>query len=202
MTNIFIPDDFDIEKILNSISSNGATSVKILGEDFRKTLLKEARSYSYIPEDEYVGSTDRVVRQQMSTCKELREEGSFIKLRDSFQSLLDDHLKNLKPYPFDTRLNFNSIVLHRYDKGSIGITSHRDGLRYINLICTFNISGKGMFFTCSDRVGNDPMEFDCSPGNVVMMRAPGFFGSYDRIFHYVTEIREVRYIFGLRQKRE
>jgi hypothetical protein len=75
-------------------------------------------------------------------------------------------------------------------------------LSYINLVCVFVIGGQGSFYVCSDRSGNDSIEIDASPGNVILMRAPGFLGSEgERHFHYVTDIREPRYTFGLRQKR-
>jgi hypothetical protein len=94
------------------------------------------------------------------------------------------------------------MVLQRYEKGSIGITPHRDGLRFINLVCVFAVGGRGRFYVCSDRSGKDAREIDASEGNVILMRAPGLFGSQDnRPFHYVTDIRETRYTFGLRQKR-
>ncbi|MBI2486575.1 MAG: hypothetical protein HYW01_06385 [Deltaproteobacteria bacterium] len=93
------------------------------------------------------------------------------------------------------------MVLQKYEKGSIGITPHRDGLSYINLVCIFNIGGRGKFFICSDRFGKDAREIDASPGKVVFLRAPGFFGSKDRPFHFVTDIQETRYTFGLRQKK-
>jgi len=107
----------------------------------------------------------------------------------------------LGTYPFETALDFNSMVLQRYEEGSIGITPHRDGLSFINLVCVFAIGGKGSFYVCSDRSGKDSIEIDASPGNVIFMRAPGLLGSEDeRPFHYVAGIRETRYTFGLRQK--
>ena len=88
----------------------------------------------------------------------------------------------------------------KYEKGSIGITPHRDGLRYKNMICNFNINGRGRFFICSDRSGKDSKEVDFPPGNLLLMRAPGFFGGNKRPFHYVTDISETRYVLGLRQR--
>jgi hypothetical protein len=112
-------------------------------------------------------------------------------------------LAELETYPFETALNFNSMVLQRYEEGSLGITPHKDGLSYINLVCVFVIGGRGRFYVCSDRSGRDAKEVAASPGNVILMRAPGLFGAEDnRPFHYVTEIEETRYTFGLRQKKE
>ena len=200
MHELFILDYFEIPNILKDLSSVGATSLRILNEDFRISLLKEAESYTHKPEDEIVGSGDRVVRQQMASFNNFSDESKYILLYKSFQALLDEGLAGLEVYPFETHLSFNSIVLQKYEKVSIGITPHRDGLKYINLVCSFNIGGRGRFYICSDRSGRNSRVIDVSPGNVVFIRAPGFPGSKDRPFHYVTDIRETRYTFGLRQK--
>ena len=203
MGAFFLPRNLDTASILKDLSSLGATSIRLLDEDFRVALLKEAQDYTYEPEDEIVGSGGRVVRQQLSSFEDFPEDSAYILLKNSFQDLLEERFAWLGTYPFEMALGFNSMVLQRYEEGSIGITPHRDGLSYINLVCVFVIGGQGSFYVCSDRSGNDSIEIDASPGNVIFMRAPGFLGSEDnRPFHYVTDIREPRYTFGLRQKRQ
>ena len=198
---LFIPTNFSTDRILEELSSVGATSVRLLEEDFRLALLEEAQDYDYQPEDEIVGSGDRVVKQQVSSFDDFPEDSAYVLLKDSFQGLLEQRLVELEAYPFETALGFNSMVLQRYEEGSLGITPHKDGLSYINLVCVFMIGGRGRFYVCSDRSGRDAKEVDASPGNVILMRAPGLFGAEDnRPFHYVTEIEETRYTFGLRQK--
>ncbi len=198
---LFVPTNLNTERILEELSSVGAISVRLLEEDFRVALLKEAEGYAYQREDEIVGSGDRVVRQQVSSFDGFPEDSSYILLKDSFEELLGQRLAELEAYPFETALNFNSTVLQRYEEGSLGITPHKDGLSYINLVCVFVIGGRGRFYVCSDRSGRDAKEVDASPCNVILIRAPGLFGAEDnRPFHYVTEIQETRYTFGLRQK--
>jgi hypothetical protein len=107
----------------------------------------------------------------------------------------------LPQYLFPSPLHFNSLSLQKYAQGSIGITPHRDGLRYINLICIFVIAGQGRFFVCADRSGQEAVEIEATPGNVILMRAPGFLGEDLRPFHFVSEISATRYSFGLRQLR-
>ncbi len=202
MKKLFVPGDLDIGRILEELSSVGATSVRILDEGFRMALLREAEGYDYEPEDEIVGSRDRLVRQQVSSFDDFPDGSGYVLLKDSFQGLLERCLAEFGSYPFETALSFDSMVLQRYEKGSIGITPHRDGLRFINLVCVFVVGGRGRFYVCSDRSGKDAKEIDASEGNVILMRAPGLFGSEDnRPFHYVTDIQETRYTFGLRQKR-
>jgi hypothetical protein len=199
---LLVPTNPNIGRILEELSSVGATSVKLLDEDFRLALLEEAEGYVYQPEDEIVGSGDRIVRQQVSSFDNFPQNSGYVLLKNSFQDLLEQRLAQLEIYPFETALNFNSLILQRYEEDSIGITPHKDGLSYINLVCVFIIGGRGRFYVCSDRSGREAREIDASPGNVIFMRAPGLFGREDnRPFHFVTDIKEARYTFGLRQKK-
>jgi len=134
----------------------------------------------------------------MGTFEDFRPESNYFHLIKSFQYLLDQSLHELSFYPFENPLLFNATVLQKYEKGSIGITPHRDSLRYINLVCIFIISGQGKFFVCSNRLGSDAVELNATVGNVIILRAPGFLHSNKRPFHYVTDILETRYTFGLR----
>ncbi len=202
MKELLIRKNLNIDKILKELQSVGATSLNILKEDFRMSLLEEAQGYSYKPEEEVVGSGERQVRQQVSSFNKFPDDSNLILLKDSFEELLNRHLEGVEPYPFETPLNFNTMVLQRYEQGSLGITPHKDGKSYINVVSIFVIGGGGRFFVCSDRAGNNSREIDASEGNVILMRAPGFYGYIDnRPFHYVTDITEERYTFGVRQKR-
>ncbi len=199
---LFVPTNLNIGRILEELSSVGATSVRLLEEDFRLTLLEEAEGYVYRPEGEVVGSGDRVVRQQVSSFNDFPQDSGYVLLKTSFQRLLEQRLAQLETYPFETSLDFNSMVLQRYEEGSLGITPHKDGLSYINLVCVFIIGGRGRFYVCSDRSGRGAKEIDASAGNIILMRAPGLFGLEDnRPFHFVKDIKETRYTFGLRQKK-
>ena len=131
----------------------GAASLPLLDEAFRLRLHAEAESYTYTPEEETVGSGDRLVRQQMGSFESFPPGSAYLDLRDAFQSWMDERLASLPQYPFASPLRFNSLSLQKYEQGSIGITPHRDGLRYINLICIFVIAGQGRFFVCADRSG-------------------------------------------------
>src|SRR3712207_3895944 len=124
MGNSFLPRNLDIVSILKELTSLGATSARVLDEDFRVALLEEAQDYNYEPEDEIVGSSDRVVRQQVSSFDGFLEDSGYVLLKDSFQDLVEQCLSESETYPFETALDFNSMVLQRYEKGSIGITPH------------------------------------------------------------------------------
>jgi hypothetical protein len=198
----FLLGSLDINKVLQDLSDFSATSFRILTEDFGIGLLTEAQAYPYRPEAEIVGSGDRIVRQQVGSFEGFPEHSQFILLKNSFQAWLDDWFAHSGTSPFQTPLSFTSLDLQKYAKGSLGITPHRDHLRFINLICIFVIGGRGRFYVCSDRSGKDSKEIHASPGHVILLRAPGFIGSRDRPFHYVTDIQETRYTFALRQEQQ
>ncbi len=138
---LFVPTNLNIGRILEELSSVGATSVRLLEEDFRLALLEEAEGYVYQPEDEVVGSEDKIVRQQVSSFNVFPQDSGYVLLNNSFQGLLKQRLAQLDAYPFERFLDFNSMVLQRYQKDSLGITPHKDGLSYINLVCVFTIGG-------------------------------------------------------------
>jgi hypothetical protein len=192
--------DFRISDLLQQIALSGATSAPLLREEFRLSLLEEAQSYLYRPEKEVVGSGDNIVRQQIRTFEDFPTESRFRTLKDGFQTLLSQSLAEVEPFPFDSALNFNAMVLQKYEKGSLGITPHRDRLAHINLITVFVLGGQGTFCVCADRSGRDSRVIHAAPGSVIFLRAPGFQGKQERPFHYVTDIRETRYTFGLRQR--
>lgn len=191
--------ELDLDQVLDRLLCVGATSVRILKEDIRLSLLKEAEGYNYKPEDEIVGNGDRVVRQQLSSFEDFSSASMYLSLKEAFQTLVDRSFARLEVYPFDKPLHFNSMALQKYDSGSLGITPHRDQRRYINLVCIFVVGGGGRFHICADRSGIGAREIPAPPGHVIVMRAPGLLGTRDRPFHYVTDIQQPRYTFGLRQ---
>ena len=200
MSKLFTLQDFEIHRIIKDLEVTGATSVELLSEYFRLGLLQEAQSYPYTPEPEVVGTGNQVVRHQFGLFVDFPAFTHYSRLKDAFQTLINEHLGALKAYPFASQLDFNSMMLQKYDLGSIGITSHRDPLSYINLVCLFNIGGSGRFYLCDDRSGSNARVIDSSPGSVIFLRAPGFLNSPERPFHYFTDIHCTCYLFGLRQK--
>lgn len=200
----FIHENLHFEQILAALATVGVTSVPLLREETRWLLWKSARQYSYQREPEVVGKGDRLVRQQVSSYNDLAGKSPFEPFKQSFQELLNQALGGVDLTPWETPLCFNSMVLQRYESGSIGITPHRDGRRYINLICIFVLAGEGKFYICADRSGRQSREVPAAAGDAILMKAPGFQGmpARTRPFHYVTQISTTRYTLGLRQHRD
>ncbi len=191
----------DFNRLLEEIARVGASSFKILPELFRLSLLSEAQIYPYQQAEEHVGSGEQAVRQQLGIFDDFPDDSHFLSLRIAFQEYLEGHFNSLPEYPFEERLNFNSMTLQKYPAGSQGISPHRDRAIYINLICIFILGGEGRFFICKDRSGQDAMEIDSAPGRVILMRAPGFYQMQPRPYHLVKDIPGDRYTLGLRQQR-
>lgn len=177
-------------------------SVPLLSESSQSQLQQEAEHHVYEPEVKVIGTGDRIVKTEYSSFAAFPKTSLYGELAQAFQTLLDQAVATLERYPFERPLQFNSMVLQRYDPGQLGITPHRDSLRAVNLICLFNISGQAKFYRCADRQGTNSIEVDSTPGHVIFLRAPGLMGLSDRPFHYVTDIQTTRYSFGLRQRIE
>lgn len=191
--------DFDIEKIIEELCKNGGSSFSILNEERRLKLLEEAKRLAYIKQPEIVGRGR--VREELSSVIEFPDNSLFWQLRDNFTELLIRKLKISQMMDiFEIPLIFNDMSLQKYEKQSIGITPHIDGKSRINLIFVFVLCGKADFAICRDRNGSSPKFLDTTPGNVIVLRGPGFFKSSFQPFHFVGNITEERIVFGLRQR--
>lgn len=191
--------NFDMGEALECLAIQGGTSIPILHEKRRADLLKEAYFYQYQSQPEVVGGGK--VREQLSSVKEFSEISLFQKLRNDFTELLIRKSFSLKVKDiFSTPIDFNDLSLQKYARGSIGVTPHKDGKSRINLICIFILTGKAEFGLCEDRNASNPIFLDTTPGNVIILRAPGFFHSTFQPFHFVRNVTEERIVFGLRQK--
>jgi len=189
------------DKIVRGLEQQGALSLPLLSEAFREELLAEARSASFRHARQSIGKGDRIVYQRMEVCDRFPEGSSLIALRDEFQSLWDASFISGSDYPFESPVQFNDLMLQRYAPGEVGITPHRDRSDYRNVICLFVLAGRGRFGVCADRSGKCAREIPNFPGEVILTRAPGFLGSGARPFHFVRDIVERRYVFGLRHER-
>ena len=194
---------FDAKVVIEALKSEGGISIPILNHRYCEILLEEVALYGFEGNSEYIRKgTQSEVRQQLSVVRDPYPKGLFSALRDDFVSAWSCALRVATeiPFPFDRPLSFNDLSLQKYEAGSIGITPHVDGKNMRNLICVFCLSGKARFVLCDDRAGTNPRELSTKPGNVILLRAPGFLGSEDQQFHFVTDVSSERIIFGMRQK--
>lgn len=191
--------NFDWLDLVAELSGRGAVSLPILPIERRLALVAEAENYPFIQQPEMAESP--LVREQLSSFLDFPKESLFFKLKDDFSELiarnfLPEEFKMAFPKP----LEFNEMSLQLYKKGSIGITPHRDGKSRINLICVFILKGKARYALCDDRAGSNPIYLDTTPGNVIILRGPGFLNSKYQPFHFLADVTEDRIVFGLRQR--
>ncbi len=189
------------EQIVRGLHNDDALSLPLLTDAFRDELLAEARGAAFRPARESIGEGDKIVYQRMEVCDEFPQDSGFFVLRDDFQALWNASFRQGREYPFESPVLFNDLMLQRYSPGEVGITPHRDRSAYRNVICLFVLAGRGRFGVCADRSGSNAREISNEPGDLILTRAPGFMGASRRPFHFVRDIVEPRYVFGLRQER-
>ncbi|HXF56185.1 MAG TPA: alpha-ketoglutarate-dependent dioxygenase AlkB [Actinomycetota bacterium] len=92
--------------------------------------------------------------------------------------------------------------VQRYRAGSLGITPHRDGKRFVHLVAVVNVRGRARFSLHDTRSSPPADTWRLEPGDLVLLRGPGLGGLEDgRPFHSVRgPERGVRYSLGLRME--
>jgi hypothetical protein len=126
----------DIADVIRALAAAGAATVPgILGDEVRRRLLEEARTFPFIAAPAVVKPYG--VQQRYAAVTAFPPGSGFRVLQEAFQALLEDQLARLPAYPFATPLRFNGSALHRYPPGRLGISPHRDSARSVNLIAVF-----------------------------------------------------------------
>ena len=197
----FVEPGAGAHEILDRLECEDAIAVPALTDAYRTWLLEEARAARFRDARPVVGRGERTVLQRMRVHNGFGPDSRFRDLTRRYQAVWDAWLAPMAPYPFESRLVFNDLMLQVYEPGETGITPHMDRTTYRNLICLFVLEGRGRFGVCADRGGRGARTVAHEPGDVVLTRAPGFRGSGCRPFHFVDRITERRYVFGLRHER-
>lgn len=188
--------EVDVPFVLSVLSTIGATAVPALFEEDRLKLIEEAERYLFLAMPHEVAQGK--VKQDLSVVESFPAQSLFHDLVRVFQCVWN---KSVTPSFFPEPLLFNTMVLQRYAAKSIGITPHVDGKSRRNLVCVFVLDGDGEFGICSDRSGRNTTIIPAVPGDVILMRAPGFMGEEIMPFHFIQNIHYGRLVFGLRQKK-
>lgn len=183
---------------ISGLGADLAAAVPILDGEGRYRLLAESERLPFHATEPLIGAGDVVVRQDMEVCGRFPDDSGYRAFALATERLVNAALARLDPPPIPGPAGFNDLSLQRYAPGSIGITPHRDHVRYRGLVAIVVVAGGGRFFVCADRSGRDAREIPALPGHVILMRGPGFGGQRDRPFHFVTDIESWRLSFGLR----
>lgn len=185
-------------RALARLGEEGAVSLPLLGLRARRRLIGATAHLSFRPARPVVGEGEDAVHQDFDLCMSFPAHSLFHAFAASLGRLLDASLGRLDPAPLARPFRFNDLVVQRYPKGSFGITAHRDHTRYQGLVALVTLAGTARFFVCAERSGRGAREVPCPPGDLLLMRAPGFAGRSDRPFHFLRDVTQPRLSLGLR----
>lgn len=193
----FTADAAAVADALGRLADDGAASVRLLGAEALGPLLAEARGLQYRPARPVVGHGDAAVYQDFDLTTEIPTDGALMALSRGVGRLISEALASMRSPPL-SNFQINDHIVQRYPAGCQGMSPHRDHIRYTGLVALVMLSGAARFMVCDDRAGANARIIPFAPGDLLLMRAPGFQGRGDRPFHAVQDVTEERYIIGLR----
>ena len=162
-------------------------------------LIKASQKLDFRKAQSVVGNN---VRQDFDVCFPAPRIGAFDKcatlLEAGFQACQSE-----APDLFDAPIVLNDFAVQHYPRHSSGIGIHKDGKRYRNIVCIITLAGTSQLFACEDRDGSNRQDIDDSPGQLVLLAAPGFRGlavPEKRPLHGVDSIKEGRLSIGFRME--
>lgn len=195
----FVSDAARAARLIARLGAEDAGAMPLLSGAACVALIDAAETLPCRVGRREIGTGDRIVRQDFEICMDVPAASLLWVLAGGVEALLNAALAQLEPSPLAAPLRLNDLVAQRYLPGSFGITAHRDHLRYVGLVALVVLNGSGRFCVCRDRTGADAHEIPAKPGDLLLMRAPGFQGRRDRPFHFLSDITALRYSIGLRQ---
>ncbi len=198
MADGFVSDWRQAGEVLARLAEEDVACLPLLPAPALTPLLEAARGLSYRTARGEIGAGARAVRQDFDICMSPPRPSLLWDLTVRLEVFLAQALASHQPALLAGHLSLNDLVVQRYPAGSFGITAYRDHVRYTSLVALILLCGEGRFFACSERSGVGARVIDWWPGDLLLMRAPGFIGRKDRPFHYLTDITSERYSIGLR----
>lgn len=183
---------------LERIRTEDAAAVPVLGAAGRRRLREATADLAFRPARPVVGEGEKAVTQDFEICDDVPRDGPYGRCAAALSGLVNAALENMARPPFSA-IDFNDLVVQRYQPVPCGISPHRDHIRYVNLIGILVIDGAGDFFVCDDRQGRNARCIDAQEGDLLLMRGPGFDDSRHRPFHMLGEVTRERLILGVRQ---
>ncbi|MDH3595203.1 MAG: alpha-ketoglutarate-dependent dioxygenase AlkB [Rhodospirillales bacterium] len=188
----------ELAAALGRLAIENALALPLLGPAERGPLVEAAERLSYRAARPMLGEGERTVRQDFELCMTVESGSPFHALAAALERAVAGALARLNPPPLAAPPRFNDLIVQRYRPGSLGITPHRDHIRYRDLVAIVTLAGRARFFLCADRSGCNAREVPIPPGSLLLMRAPGFGGLRDRPFHMLSDVTETRISLGLR----
>ncbi len=129
----------------------------------------------------------------------LRSDESFPevnRLREEYVKVYERFAERAKFVPGKV----NSVGVHRYQKGAVGMGPHRDYSQYMNLVSIFVLAGTNTFGICHDREQKNITYIQEDEGMLILLRHPR--SDTERAYrplHCVGPVTKERYTVVLRQ---
>lgn len=197
----FVQGPEALAEAIRRLEREPALALPLLSEPARLFLRDEAEALDYRPARPVVAAGAAEVLQDFEVSlyfPRFPPESPFTAFAAAFERLTAEALALIEPPAYPGPVPMNDLIVQRYHPGSVGITPHRDHLKYEALVAIFPLSGQARFCICADRQGSDTQEIPSGPGDLLLMRAPGLFGQRDRPFHYLDKVESRRISLGLR----
>ena len=192
-------DATSLADLVTQVVAEDAASMPVLDSRCRELLLEETTVLPFRrARDEVRLNESAVVRQDFDLCDDIPAASAFWHCTAVLERHLNEALTKVAPCPLAPPIRLNDLIVQRYPAGSLGITPHRDHVRYRGLIVLLVLGGYGRYYVCSDREGSGAREISAPPGHMILMRAPDFAGRRDRPFHFLTDVTSERFSFGIR----
>ena len=200
---------FSLEKIareLYDFSKLGVLSIpNFLTQDFCRIALEDFKRKEYLFKNAPLIEGETRQELKIFYCGEadkgqdIKEFPILLKLRAEYSPLYKRIRERAK---FNQGAIINSVGIHHYFSGSIGMGFHRDYSRDINLVSIFVLKGDAPFYVSKNKKGNGKLEIFSEPGSIILMRGPRNDEENEyRPYHAVGNISEERYSIIFRQKR-
>lgn len=194
----FLADDEALAGALARLPEEDALALPLLSPEDRAKLTAAAGHLSFRAARSSVGQGAQEVRQDFELTEAIPETSPFRLLTRELEEALQRAARRLPRNPLEAAFQLNDLMIQRYAPAAGVITPHRDHLRYRNLVAIVILAGQGRFYICENRAGEGLREIASRPGDLLLMRAPGFAGLEDRPFHGLDRVVRERLILGLR----
>ena len=182
---------------LDRVSREDAAVLPLLAPADCRPFVESGADLAFRSATPVIGEGERAVYQDFDICLSIPQPHPLWQLTQAVERLVAAARATMDAPPLEA-LPLNDLVLQRYPPGARGITPHRDHVRYVGLVVIVQLSGDGRFGLCADRSGAGARVLDASPGDGILMRAPGFGDLKDRPFHFLDGITVERYSLGMR----
>ena len=134
---------------ISGLGADLAAAVPILDGEGQYRLLAESERLPFHATEPLIGAGDVVVRQDMEVCGRFPDDSGYRAFALATERLVNAALARLDPPPIPGPVGFNDLSLQRYAPGSIGITPHRDHVRYRGVPPFYLIRGTSGSFTAA-----------------------------------------------------